>query len=86
MTKPTYPAARRLDLHELLPAAAPTFDVPDPYRWLEDPATPESVKWLEAEDALANEHLSALAGPRRAARPAHVADGGRGRYRTCLAR
>ena len=62
MTKPTYPAARRLDLHELLPAAAPTFDVPDPYRWLEDPATPESVEWLEAEDALANEHLSTLAG------------------------
>ena len=62
MTKPTYPAARRLDLHEVLPAAAPTFDVPDPYRWLEDPATPESAKWLEAEDALANEHLSALPG------------------------
>ena len=62
MTKPTYPAARRLDLHELLPAAAPTFDVPDPYRWLEDPATSESVTWLEAEDALAHKHLSALAG------------------------
>jgi prolyl oligopeptidase len=62
MTKPTYPAARRLDLHELLPAAAPTFDVPDPYRWLEDPTTPESVSWLEAEDAFATAQLSALAG------------------------
>jgi prolyl oligopeptidase len=62
MTKPTYPAARRLDLHELLPVAAPTFDVPDPYRWLEDPATPESVSWLEGQDALASDQLSALAG------------------------
>jgi prolyl oligopeptidase len=62
MTKPTYPAARRLDLVEKLPVAIPTYDVPDPYRWLEDPATSESASWLEAEDALANEHLSALAG------------------------
>ncbi|HEY5201325.1 MAG TPA: prolyl oligopeptidase family serine peptidase [Acidothermaceae bacterium] len=62
MTKPTYPAARRLDLVEKLPVAAPTYDVPDPYRSLEDPATSESTSWLEAEDALANEHLSALAG------------------------
>jgi len=62
MTKPTYPAARRLDLVEKLPVAAPTYDVPDPYRWLEDPATSESLSWLEAEDALANEQLAALAG------------------------
>jgi prolyl oligopeptidase len=62
MTKPTYPAARRLDLRELLPVAAPTFDVADPYRWLEDPATSESLKWLEEEDSLATAHLSALAG------------------------
>ena len=62
MTKPTYPAARRLDLVEKLPLAAPTFDVPDPYRWLEEPASPESAAWLEGEDALATAHLSALAG------------------------
>jgi prolyl oligopeptidase len=62
MTKPTYPAARRLDLVEKLPVAAPTYDVPDPYRWLEDPTTSESTSWLEAEDALATEQLAALAG------------------------
>jgi prolyl oligopeptidase len=62
MTKPTYPAARRLDLVEKLPVAAPTYDVPDPYRWLEDPATAESVTWLEAEDSLATTHLGGLAG------------------------
>ncbi len=62
MTKPTYPAARRLDLVEKLPVAAPTYDVPDPYRWLEDPATAQSLSWLEAEDTLASDHLSALAG------------------------
>src|SRR5665213_1403984 len=62
MTKPTYPAARRLGLRELLPVAAPTYDVPDPYRWLEDPATSESTSWLEEEDSLATAHLSALAG------------------------
>jgi prolyl oligopeptidase len=62
MTKPTYPDARRLDLVEKLPVAAPTYDIPDPYRWLEDPASSESLSWLEAEDALANEQLSTLAG------------------------
>ena len=62
MPKPTYPAAHRLDLVEKLPAAMPTFDVADPYRWLEDPATPESAAWLEAADALATAHLDGLPG------------------------
>ena len=43
MPKPTYPAAHRLDLVEKLPAAMPTFDVADPYRWLEDPSTDDSA-------------------------------------------
>src|SRR5258708_24613055 len=62
MPKPTYPAAHRLDLVEKLPAAMPTFDVADPYRWLEDPTTPDSAAWLEAQDALATAHLDGLPG------------------------
>jgi prolyl oligopeptidase len=62
MTKPTYPAAHRLDLVEKLPVAAPTYEIADPYRWLEDPATSQSSSWLEGQDALAHEQLSGLAG------------------------
>ncbi|MBC7640617.1 MAG: S9 family peptidase [Rhodoferax sp.] len=47
-----YPAAQRLDLVERLPAAAPTYDVADPYRWLEDPDTPATRDWLQAQDEL----------------------------------
>ena len=36
MDQPSYPIARRLELVERLPESAPTFDVADPYRWLED--------------------------------------------------
>ncbi|MGH8889173.1 MAG: prolyl oligopeptidase family serine peptidase [Acidothermaceae bacterium] len=66
MTAPTdlprYPAARRLDLVERLPEGQPTFDVADPYRWLEDATSTESVAWLEAQDAIAATKLAALAG------------------------
>jgi len=53
-----YPPARRLDLVERLPEHAPTYDVPDPYRWLEDATSPESAEWLRAQDALAAEQLA----------------------------
>jgi prolyl oligopeptidase len=62
MTEPRYPEARRLDLVEKLPLSAPTLDVADPYRWLEDPATPESAAWLRSQDALATAHLDSLPG------------------------
>ncbi len=72
MTKPSYPAARRLDLVERLPVddAVPArggdeqaqHTVADPYRWLEDAAAPEAVDWLTAQDELATEILSALPG------------------------
>jgi prolyl oligopeptidase len=65
MTQPTsapggrsYPAARRLDLVEKLPEQDPRFDVADPYRWLEDPASPESAAWLQAQDELAAAELA----------------------------
>jgi prolyl oligopeptidase len=66
MTEPTsapggrnYPAARRLDLVERLPEQDPRFDVADPYRWLEDATSPESVAWLQAQDQLAAAELAA---------------------------
>ncbi len=48
MTSPAYPEARRSDDADTLHGTV----VPDPYRWLEDPTTEESVAWLAAQDAL----------------------------------
>jgi prolyl oligopeptidase len=43
-----YPPARRLDLVERLHG----FEVADPYRWLEDAASPETEAWSRAQDEL----------------------------------
>ncbi len=59
-SRPGYPPARRLDLVEKLPENNPAFDVADPYRWLEDATSPESVSWLQAQDALASTVLDEL--------------------------
>ncbi len=48
MSSPVYPEARRSDDADTLHGTV----VPDPYRWLEDPASPESSAWLAAQDAL----------------------------------
>ncbi|MFL6136492.1 MAG: prolyl oligopeptidase family serine peptidase [Frankiaceae bacterium] len=53
-----YPPATRLDLVEELHG----HRIPDPYRWLEDPATPETRAWLAAQDALTDGALAALPG------------------------
>jgi prolyl oligopeptidase len=53
-----YPTARRLDLTENIHG----FLVDDPYRWLEDPGSAESLAWLEAQDALLREHAAVLPG------------------------
>ncbi|MBR7831355.1 S9 family peptidase [Actinospica sp. MGRD01-02] len=45
---PAYPRAERLDLVEELHG----HRVPDPYRWLEDPASPATSAWSAAQDAL----------------------------------
>ena len=45
---PAYPRAERLTLVEQLHA----HRVPDPYRWLEDPAAEETVAWSAAQDEL----------------------------------
>lgn len=53
----TYPPARRLDLIDDLHGR----QVPDPYRWLEDPADPETEAWSAAQDALYAGHRERLA-------------------------
>ena len=53
-----YPSTRRLDLTDNIHSHL----VPDPYRWLEDPASHESLAWLEAQDTLLREHAAALPG------------------------
>jgi prolyl oligopeptidase len=47
-----YPDAARSDLVERLPAGNPTYDVADPYRWLEDATSVQTTAWTEAQDDL----------------------------------
>ena len=56
-----YPRAERLGLTEALFG----YQVADPYRWLEDPASQETKDWLAAEDELWLSHAADL--PARAA-------------------
>jgi prolyl oligopeptidase len=44
----SYPAARRLDLTEEILG----HQISDPYRWLEDPASPERAGWLRQQEDL----------------------------------
>jgi len=68
MSGPAYPPARRADLVEQVAG----HRVADPYRWLEDPGSDESLAWLAAQDAMAAGHLAAL--PARAALAARIAE------------
>lgn len=56
----SYPAARRADTSDMLHGVK----VEDPYRWMEDIDSPETVAWVDAEDKLAVDFLTKL--PRRA--------------------
>jgi prolyl oligopeptidase len=47
-----YPEAQRLDLVDRLPESSPTYDVADPYRWLEDLSSAETQRWSAEQDAL----------------------------------
>jgi len=56
-----YPDAPRLALVELLHG----HEVADPYRWLEDAASPATQAWSAAQDTLVRAHLDALPGRAR---------------------
>ncbi|GAA3447902.1 prolyl oligopeptidase family serine peptidase [Planomonospora venezuelensis] len=53
-----YPPAERGPVVDRLHGHA----VPDPYRWLEDPESPESRRWLAAQDGLWRARAAALPG------------------------
>ncbi|MUL43121.1 S9 family peptidase [Streptomonospora sp. PA3] len=48
MPEPRYPAAERAECQEELHG----HRVADPYRWLEDPRSPQTKEWSDAQDAL----------------------------------
>ena len=58
MTLRPYPDAPRLDLTETIHG----HEVGDPYRWLEDPASPQAKAWQQAEDELYASYLAELPG------------------------
>jgi len=53
---PGYPRAERLGLTEDLQG----YQVADPYRWLEDPASQDTKDWLAAQDELWLSHAADL--------------------------
>jgi prolyl oligopeptidase len=57
-----YPDAPRDDLVEKLPTGEPTYEVADPYRWLEDAESEQTRAWLRAQDALLAGQRAAWAG------------------------
>ncbi len=61
MTGLAYPPAPRQDLTDTIHGRK----VSDPYRWLEDPASPESSQWLQAQDELYARYLAGLSGRER---------------------
>jgi prolyl oligopeptidase len=61
MSRPAYPPARRQNVTDELHGHV----VPDPYRWLEDPAGDATKHWLAAQDDLFKQTADALPGQRR---------------------
>lgn len=57
-TATAYPGARRTPIVDRLHGR----DVPDPYRWLEDPAAGETKAWLAAQDTRWHEQAAELPG------------------------
>jgi prolyl oligopeptidase len=53
-----YPAARKSDVVDDYHGTR----VPDPYRWLEDPDSPESRAWIEAQNRLTAAYLAEIPG------------------------
>jgi prolyl oligopeptidase len=61
MSRPPYPAAQRQDIVEDLHG----HRVTDPYRWLEDPQSDDTKKWLAAQDELFHQSVDDLPGRER---------------------
>jgi prolyl oligopeptidase len=57
----SYPPAERLDIVERLGS----YEVADPYRWLEDASDPRTIAWSEAEDELFAEQAAGWPGRER---------------------
>jgi prolyl oligopeptidase len=51
-----YPESRRSDVVETLHG----YRVADPYRWLEDPDSPETVDWVRRQNEITEAHLRSL--------------------------
>ena len=51
-----YPATRKGDVIEVLHG----HTIPDPYRWLEDPNTPETAAWVEAQNKVTFAYLEKI--------------------------
>ena len=51
-----YPLSRRGDVVETLHGQ----QIADPYRWLEDPDDPETVDWVERQNAVSEAYLASL--------------------------
>ena len=58
MTRPGYPAARRTDDADLLHGRT----IPDPYRWLEDATSAETLAWTTGQDELLTDQLRDVPG------------------------
>src|SRR5215218_6061063 len=58
MTRPGYPAARRTDDADVLHGRT----VADPYRWLEDPLSEETLAWTAGQDELMADQLRDVPG------------------------
>jgi prolyl oligopeptidase len=54
----SYPPARRQKEVDFVHGR----EVPDPYRWLEDPSSSEAAEWSDAQDELARAYLDSLPG------------------------
>ncbi|GAA2114253.1 prolyl oligopeptidase family serine peptidase [Actinomadura alba] len=61
MSRPPYPAAQRQGIVEDLHG----HQVADPYRWLEDPQSDDTKKWLAAQDELFHQSVDDLPGRER---------------------
>jgi len=57
-TAPAYPPGQRVDVVDILHGV----EIPDPYRWLEEPATEQTQAWAQAQDELYERYRSTWAG------------------------